>query len=139
MTKTIRVIGIGSPVEGDRLGMQLVEQLRSDPSWSGRDAIEWLVLERPGATLLQYFSGAETVCLVDALTGEQRQAVVRIHQDELLAGDVSLSSHSFGVAEALQLATVLNQLPPRLLIYGATEQPESYSQLSAMLAQDLGA
>ncbi len=134
----VRVIGIGSPVVGDEAGMQLVERLRDDVLWHQRDDIEWLVLERPGAALLQYFSGAETVCLIDALDSRQATAVVRIKPEELLLGDTALSSHHFGVAEALQLGNTLKQLPPRLLIFGVTGQPGSYSQLSAMLAESIG-
>ena len=136
MNKTVRVIGIGSPVEGDRVGMQLVERLRNAPEWSQRDEIEWLVLERPGAALLQTFSGVETVCLIDALEGGD--SVRRIVPQELLAQEVMISSHHIGVAEALQLAELLNQLPPRLLIYGVSDRCENYAPLSAMLAEDLG-
>ena len=135
MTKTVRVIGIGSPVEGDRTGMTLVEQLRDDVMWQQREEIEWLVLERPGAALLQYFTGVETLCLIDALKGAG--PVVRIDQNELLTQDNVISSHHIGVAESLQLAAALHLLPPRLVLYGVGDHPESYSQLSAMLSEAL--
>ena len=115
--------------------MELVDKLSCDAVWRQHGDIEWLRLERPGASLLQYFSGVETVCLIDALEGGR--AVMRIETDELLALDAVISSHHIGVAEALQLATAINQLPPQLLIYGVPDQPESYGQLSAMLAEDL--
>ena len=130
------MIGIGSPVDGDTIGMQLVQRLQTDPHWSKYGEIEWLVLERPGAALLQYFSCVDTVCLIDALEGAD--AVTRIEPNELLAQDGLISSHHIGVAESLQLAAALAQLPPRLLIYGVSDLPDSYTQLSAMLAADIG-
>ena len=137
--KTIRIIGIGSPVSGDEVGMQLVEKLRQDASWQSHDEIEWLVLERPGAMLLQYFGGVETVCLIDALDSAEEHGVVRIKPETLLAETATFSSHQFGVAEALQLASELKQLPPRLFIYGIASGALStlHDELSAMLRQDL--
>ncbi len=138
-TKAVRIIGIGSPVTGDELGLQLVERLRQDKQWQLRDEIEWLLLERPGVTLLQYFSGVETVCLIDALDSTEHSGVVCIDPKSLLTGTGSFSSHQFGVAETLQLASTLKQLPPRLFIYGIASGSFStlYHELSAMLIQDL--
>ena len=137
--KSVRIIGIGSPVSGDELGLQLVEKLRQDVVWQSHDEIEWLLLERPGAALLQYFDGVETICLIDALDCDDHQGVVRIKAESLLAETGSFSSHQFGVAETLQLATTLKQLPPRLFIYGIAGGSSStlVDELSAMLTQDL--
>ena len=135
MTKSVRVIGIGSPVAGDSVGIELVRQLQADQQWRASEEIEWLLLERPGAALLNYFAEVETVVLVDALEGGAE--VTRIDPDELLSGSGAISSHHFGVAEALQLAQALGQLPPRLLLYGVTPHRKSYARLSEMLAQDL--
>jgi Ni,Fe-hydrogenase maturation factor len=96
-----------------------------------------LVLERPGAALLQYFAGVETDCLIDALASEEHSGVVRIEPDALLLDKAAISSHRFGVAEALQLAAALQQLPPRLLLYGVVDAPDCLAELSAMLATDL--
>ncbi len=138
-TKTVRIIGIGSPVQGDEAGLQLVERLRQDKLWQSRDEIEWLLLERPGASLLHHFSGVETVCLVDALESAVHKGIVRVDPESLLAATASFSSHHFGVAETLQLASTLKQLPPRLFIYGISSGSFStlYHELSAMLLQDL--
>jgi len=139
VTKTIRVIGIGSPVAGDTLGMQLVAQLRDEAQWRQRGEIEWLLLERPGAALLQYFDGAETVCLVDALESGTHEGVVRIDPGALLTEGAVVSSHHFGVAEALQLAAALQRLPRRLFVYGIAGESVSPAQLGALLAHDLAA
>lgn len=139
MTKTVRVIGIGSPVHGDTIGMQLVEQLRGDACWRQRGKIEWLILERPGAALLHYLEGVETVCLVDALQSGDHEGVIRIEPEALLSEEALLSSHHFGVTEALRLATALQCLPPRLLVYGIAGESVTAAQLGAMLADDLAA
>lgn len=117
--------------------MELVEQLSRDPSWQQRDEIEWLVLERPGAALLQHFEGVETVCIVDALDSDSHEGVVRLELEQLLAESSALSSHNIGVAETLKLGAALKQLPPRVLLYGIVESPQVYEELSAALFSDL--
>jgi hydrogenase maturation protease len=140
-TKTIRIIGIGSPVSGDMIGIEALQRLQQDELWRGRDDIEWVELERPGAALLAQFAGVETVCLIDALD-HPLAGVQRIHPDALMAQSGNISSHDFGVAEALLLAARLGELPPRLIIYGVTparllREEEWYQQLSGMLVEDL--
>ncbi len=123
---------------GDTIGMELVEQLSRDESWRARDDIEWLVLERPGAALLHYFEGVETVVIVDALDSDKHEGVVRIEPEQLLNEPALLSSHGFGVAEALQLAQALGQMPERLLIYGVVEAPGLADDIGAALWRDIG-
>lgn len=117
-TETVRIIGIGSPVEGDTVGLELVDMLQQQPIWRQNPAIEWLQLERPGAALLSYFVGADSICLVDALDGDVDRGVVELDVKALMLESGALSSHQFGVAETLRLAQSLNQLPPRLIIFG---------------------
>lgn len=136
MPSCIRIIGIGSPVSGDDLGMQLVEMLSRHPAFQ-KDNIEFVVVERPGTTLLQYFEDADTVCLVDALLDESEKGVVRIDVEDLLSHPATISSHHFGVAETLQLAATLGQLPPRLLIYGVTGEGDWYTELVRTISDDL--
>lgn len=141
MTESIRIIGIGSPVNGDTVGIEAVERLQQEAAWRGRSDIDWLVLERPGATLLHYFSGVETLCLIDALN-HPAAGVHRIAPEDLLAQAGGISSHDFGVAEALLLAERLGQLPPRLIIYGISLPQGSaaqgwYQTLSGMLQKVL--
>ena len=141
MTKAIRVIGIGSPMAGDTVGIEAVGLLQQDALWQGRSDIEWLALERPGAALLHYFAGVDMVCLIDALDHPQA-GVHRIVPAELMAQASGLSSHDFGVAEALLLAERLGQLPPRLLILGIALASGGgaqgwYPALSALLQQGI--
>ena len=137
MTKAVRIIGIGSPVAGDEIAIQLVRQLRRDALWQKREEIEWLELERPGAALLHYFAGVETLCLIDTLKSGVHSGIVRLQTEDLLGEEAAISSHHFGLAEALHLATALGQLPPRLLIYGVVPSADNERTLSAMLQHDL--
>lgn len=119
----ITLIGIGSPINGDQIGLEAVELLRK--SRAGTDCenttIRWLSLERPGLNLMQAWQGADTVVLIDALLCSlTSQPVQRIEPDTLLQQASGISSHDIGVAEALAMAKALGQLPPRLLIYGIT-------------------
>jgi hydrogenase maturation protease len=139
--KSIRIIGIGSPVAGDTLGIEAVQRLQHDALWRGHGDIDWVVLERPGAALLSQLAGVDAVYLIDALD-HPVAGVHRISPEELLTRAGKISSHDFGVAEALLLAERLGQLPQRLMLYGITPQrPETvegwYHELSCMLADDI--
>jgi hydrogenase maturation protease len=141
VNKSIRIIGIGSPVSGDTIGIEAVERLQRDEAWRERCDIDWLALERPGAALLHYLTGVETVCLIDALK-HPVAGVYRIAPAELLGQAGAISTHDFGVAEALRLAQGLGQLPPHLVIYGITPSRDSgredwYPQLSLLLGKAL--
>lgn len=116
----ITIIGIGSPVSGDEHGLHAVELLAATATIPPDiPAPRWLIMERPGLRLLEAWQGAETVVLIDTLLSpEASRLVQRIDLDELLQQTSGLSSHDIGVAEALAMAKVLGQLPPRLLIYG---------------------
>ena len=144
----ITIIGIGSPVSGDEHGLHAVEQLAATATvQTGQPSPRWLPLERPGLNLLQAWQGADTVVLIDTLLNPQAtRPVQRIELDELLQQATGLSSHDIGVAEALAMARVLGQLPPRLLIYGiAVADGKSASRdnwlqpLQQMLQDDLHA
>ena len=74
-----------------------------------------------GAELLEAWKGADSVVLVDAVqSGAPPGTIHRFDaRDEKLPGWFSHSStHSFGVAEAIELARTIGDLPPRLVVYG---------------------
>lgn len=74
-----------------------------------------------GAALMEAWKEAQTVILVDAVcSGAEAGTIHRIEAREqpLPAKFFHYSTHAFSVAEAIELARVLNQLPPRLIVYG---------------------
>ena len=76
-----------------------------------------------GTALLETWKGADNVILVDAVTSQAPAGTV--YQLDAQRGPISpslfaLSTHAFSVAEAVELARALGDLPQRLLIYGIT-------------------
>ncbi|MFP4616259.1 MAG: hydrogenase maturation protease [Thiohalorhabdus sp.] len=100
----VAVLGIGSPFGGDRVGWTVVEALRAEAeaSWP---AVRLAALDRPGPGLLPHLEGVGHAVLVDAVrSGAPPGTLHRFrHLDELPAAE-PLSSHGFGLAEALALA-----------------------------------
>ncbi len=130
----IAVIGIGSPFGFDRLGWDVVDQLRAralgaPALWSG---VRLEHNERLGAPLLAQMRGARLVVLVDALqTGAEPGALTRLELDAVQLPPTGSSSHELGVAETLALGRVLGELPPRVLVIGleaGTQVPRAPTQ-----------
>lgn len=110
------VIGIGSRERrDDSVGLEVARRLRR--RWP-----DGLVLERDGhaASLMESWLGADHVILVDAACGCRRPGTVyRFEAEEgpIPARLLRASTHSWGVAEAVELARALDQLPPKLTVY----------------------
>lgn len=107
----IRIIGIGSPFGDDAAGLEAAQQLAADPP----PHTEVLVADRPGATLIDLFDGADAVILIDAArSGAPPGTIHDIDLHALRLHPVTLvSSHDLGVAETVQLAATLGRLPLR--------------------------
>ncbi|MBM3892546.1 MAG: hydrogenase maturation protease [Verrucomicrobia bacterium] len=74
-----------------------------------------------GTALMELWQDAGTVILLDAV--QSGAAPGTLHRLDARAQTVPTrflrcSTHAFGVAEAIELARALDQLPPRLLIFG---------------------
>lgn len=130
MNGDMRIVCVGSPFGGDRLGWWAFEQLQS--RMPGSDV---RYLDRPGAGLIGVIRGARKLILVDAvITGGAAGSVHRIEGDAIyrqLARHTS--THGFGLAEALQLAARLGDLPSRVVLHGMELGTEA-SQLEPLLA-----
>jgi hydrogenase maturation protease len=114
----VLIIGVGNPARGDDgVGIAVARALAAK-RFANATVVE---ASGEGTTLTQLWQGAQTVILVDAVAvGAEPGTIHRIDaRTQALPTDVFRgSSHSFGVAEAIELARALNQLPPRLVIYG---------------------
>ena len=113
----IRVIGVGNPFRSDDgAGIAVVRQLREHAA-PGFTLIEE---SGEGTALLEAWKGAASAIVVDAAdSGAPPGAISRF---DATTADIPrqlyrCSSHAFSVSEAVHLARVLNQLPPRLVIY----------------------
>ncbi len=114
----VLVIGIGNPARcDDGVGIVVARALAAKrlPNAS--------VVESVGeaAALSQLWTGAETVFVVDAVSSDAEPGTVHridARTRSLPTGIFQSSSHNFGIAEAVELARAMNQLPTRLIVYG---------------------
>ena len=122
MSVPVRIIGIGNGYRSDGgVGLFVVRVL------AARALPGTVVIEQggDGAALLEAWQGAHAVILVDAMASGGRAGAVRrlvAHAKPIPARFLSSSSHTFGVAKAIELARALDQLPPYVIVYGIVGQ-----------------
>lgn len=118
VTMKALLIGIGNEYRSDDAAGLMVARLvreKAPERITVREAIG------EGAALMEALKEAPTAILIDAVcSGAEAGAIHRIeaHDQPLPVKFFHCSSHAFGVAEAVELARALNQLPPRLIVYG---------------------
>jgi hydrogenase maturation protease len=129
------VLGIGNPDRGDdAIGCQVVRLLR------GRlpAGIEALHHVGDATAILKDLEGADVVFLVDAAVSGATPGTVRrfdAARQVLPSGLMEVSSHGFGVAQAIELARALGSLPRRCIVYAIEgRQFEPGAPLSAEAA-----
>lgn len=115
MSPATLVIGAGNELRrDDGAGLAAVQRLRSA-------GLEVLEAGCDLALLVRLWEGRDRVIIVDAVrTGA---AVGTLHRFDARVGPLPAvfargSTHSFGVAEAVELARVLGRLPASLVLYG---------------------
>lgn len=114
----VMVIGVGNEYRGDDgVGRRVARELR------GRAPRTTAILEATGegTALLESWTGAESVVIIDAVaSGASPGTIHRLdaRAQALPAGLLHTSTHAFGVAQAVELARALGQLPRSLVIYG---------------------
>ncbi|WP_421723491.1 hydrogenase maturation protease [Bauldia sp.] len=111
------VIGIGNPDRGDDgVGPLVVDKLR-DLLPPGVDAI---VHSGEATSLLAKIEGASAAFLVDASWSGARVGTIRridVNRDDLPDLEMKMSTHGFGLAGAVELGRVLDQLPLVCVVY----------------------
>ncbi len=118
MRAKVRVIGIGNDYRrDDATGRTVARNLKK------RIPPDTEILEETGegTALLEAWRGAEHVFLIDAVqSGAPAGTLHRIDvQTQPLPSSLFRhSTHAFGIAEGIELARVLQELPPRLIVYG---------------------
>jgi hydrogenase maturation protease len=114
----ILVIGIGNRFRGDdAAGLRVADRLRADVI-NGATVTE---SSGEAADLMEMWVNADHVFVVDAVrSGAPAGAVHRFdaHLKKLPSPSFQTSTHSFGLAEAIELARSLGRLPRRLIVYG---------------------
>lgn len=111
------IIGVGNRYRmDDGVGIAVARQI-------GARAPGWRVLEMSGegASLMAAWSGASDVVLIDAVrSGKAPGTIHRLDaaREPIPSDFFHYSTHAFSVAEAVEMARVLQELPPRLVVYG---------------------
>lgn len=114
----VRCIGIGNLYRrDDGAGLYAAQRLRLE-SLPNLCVAEH---DGEGTSLLDAIAGEDAVILIDALRSGARPGTIRQFcvQDQPLPTDsFGRSTHAFGVAEAIELARSLGQLPSSCMVYG---------------------
>ncbi|MEW6572243.1 MAG: hydrogenase maturation protease [Bacillota bacterium] len=114
----VLVIGVGNPYRSDDgFGLAAARQIEK----KALPGVKVLKESGEGGALMDLWENAAAVIIFDTVqTGAEPGSIHRFAAD---SGQVPedyfhYSTHLFGVAEAVELARVLGQLPPHLIVYG---------------------
>ncbi|MBI4642632.1 MAG: hydrogenase maturation protease [Deltaproteobacteria bacterium] len=116
----ILIIGIGNIFRGDdAVGLAAARMLRE----MQLPGVKVLELDGDLTALAEGWQGAQMVVVIDAVTSKSAAgAIFRFvaHEEPLPQKMFATccSCHAFGVAQQIEIARSLNQLPPCLIVYG---------------------
>ena len=116
--RSVVIIGVGNEFRGDD-GAGLVVSRRL--SAVGVPGVRVLEVEGEGVTAMAAWKGSDAVTLVDAVYSGAAPGTV--HRLEADGGPVPgsffhRSTHAISVADAIELARSLGELPPHFIVYG---------------------
>lgn len=113
----ILVVGIGNIYRSDdAVGLHVVQRLKKHAPQN----VTVLEGDGNGTALMEYWINFHAVILIDAVYSGAVPGIIHrfnVHT-EPIPKFVNFSTHSFSIAEAVELARVLNQLPPYFILYG---------------------
>jgi hydrogenase maturation protease len=114
----VLLIGVGNAYRGDdAVGLMVAQRLQEEPL----DHVTTVLATGEGTTLLTLWQDSDAVVLVDAVYTGARPGTLRrfaAHAQPLPMLFARASTHAFGVAEAVELARALHQLPSVFVVYG---------------------
>ena len=114
----ILIIGIGNPYRGDdAVGLRIAQDIKK----KSPDHVNVIEQSGEGISLMDSWKDADTVILIDAVhSGAQPGTIHRfdVHTQTIPTKFFHYSTHAFGIAEAIELARALKQLPQDLIVYG---------------------
>jgi hydrogenase maturation protease len=117
-SKPVLVIGVGNPYLGDDAAGILAARRLIE-----LDLPEIEIRQHcgEGAGLMETLKGRDSVIVIDAVqSGAAPGEIMRFeaHAESLPAHFSGYSTHAFGVAEAIEMARLLAELPRRLIVFG---------------------
>jgi hydrogenase maturation protease len=114
----VLVIGVGNDYRhDDAVGLIVARRLRE----KNLQHVTVREMSGEGAALIAAWQGADRVIIVDAVqSGAAPGTIFRVEADRepIPTNFFHCSTHAFGVAEAIETARSLGQLPQSLIIYG---------------------
>ena len=125
------LLGVGNTFRcDDGVGIRISRQLRARIGAAYSD-LEVGEASGEGADLLGRWSGYARVYLFDAVMGRGEPG--RVHKLQADQGQIpsdffKYSSHAFSLAEAVELARVLDRLPQRLVVFGVEGASFGYGE-----------
>ena len=115
---SILIIGIGNPYRGDdAVGLRIAQDIKK----KSPDHVNVIEQSGDGISLMDSWKDSDAVILIDAVhSGTQPGTIHRfdVHTQTIPTKFFHYSTHAFGVAEAIELARALKQLPKNLIVYG---------------------
>lgn len=118
MAQPILILGIGNEYRSDdAAGLLVARRLRA----RRLPGVEVREHDGEAASLIEAWRGASVVILVDAVAADAEPGrILRLDANvqPIPHALFRCSTHAFGVAEAIELARALGELPPRLIVYG---------------------
>jgi len=112
------IIGVGNEFRGDDAAGLAVSRRIAALKLPHIQVIE---LNGEGADLIEAWQGVESVYLIDAVSAQGLVGSVYLfdaQKQPLPVQYFGISSHAFGVAEAIEISRSLGQLPPKFVVYG---------------------
>jgi hydrogenase maturation protease len=114
----VLVIGVGNRFRrDDAAGLEVAHRLRE----TAPEGVSVAEIEGDGMSLLEAWRGADAVLIVDAVRSGLPAGT--LHRLDAADGPISpdlfhASTHAVNVADAVELARALGELPPRLIVIG---------------------
>lgn len=118
MSRDLLIIGIGNEFRSDDAAGILVARRLREILGDGVDVRE---LSGEGGEIIELLGTAKSVIIIDAVSSDSEAGTVHYfdgHQQEIPSEFFNYSTHDFSLAEAVEMARVLGQLPPKCVIYG---------------------
>jgi hydrogenase maturation protease len=127
----IAVIGVGNEFRGDDAAGVIAARKIEKENLPGVDVI---IQSGEGTALIEAWQSYDLVIIIDASRSNSATGqIFRFDTAEQKLPDsfFNYSTHAFSVAEAVELARVLNRLPPKMIIYAVEgEKFENWVGLS---------